>query len=224
MTEASGQKCRKESFWREDFHDSRALQWISVWHQAREALLKDDVASVLEIGLGRGINKALLEHFGLRHVGVDVQPQFEPDHLSTLDTFQTDERFDLVCAFQMLEHNPVETLPDHLRRMASFSNKYVYISVPYSGRWISVNLNVNWWRWAFTRNWSWYFNRAEPKVRPLEEYRKRPDKHNPHWWEVGDRDFSKERMREVVAESGLRIEKEFHNDYFPYHLFYLLVK
>ena len=68
--------------------------------------------------------------------------------------------------------------------MKSLSNKYVYISIPYSGRWFSLNLEMNFmptklgrWKKTFLLTWP----RLIRKTRQIEKYRLREDKYNPHW-------------------------------------------
>ena len=60
------------------------------------------------------------------------------------------------------------------------------------------------------------------KVRPIEQYKLRADKYNPHWWEVGDKNLRKKDFSTLIENSGLKIVKSFHNEFFPYHLFYFL--
>ena len=62
------------------------------------------------------------------------------------------------------------------------------------------------------------------KIRPTEKYKKRVDKYNPHWWEVGDKKLSKVDFNKIINSLGLKINKTFHNEFFPYRLFYLLEK
>ena len=152
--------------------------------------------------------------------------KFIPDEVSTISDFKTNKRFDIVCAFQ-LEHNPLNSIKKHLEIMSSFSNKYVYISVPFSGRWVSLNFNLNFMLTRFGRwNGSLLFTwpRIFKKIRPTEKYKKRVDKYNPHWWEVGDKKLSKVDFNKIINSAGLKINKTFHNEFFPYHLFYLLEK
>ena len=37
-----------------------------------------------------------------------------------------------------IEHNPIEKLESHLLKMKKLTNKYMYISLPFSGRWNQV--------------------------------------------------------------------------------------
>lgn len=207
-----------------NFREHRFFQWSSLWYQAKEPICRPDVHSVLEFGGGRNVTKALIEHFGIRHVDVDFNDKrYSPDIVSTIADFETDERFDMVCCFQALEHNPVEELPVYLKKFKTLSKRYVYISVPYSERWISIILNFNVKKWlSFDKVRLFTFGKTKKRNPDIAAYKKLENKHSPHWWEVGDKNFSKKDMRRVISESGLRILNEHHNPMFPYHLFYLL--
>lgn len=211
-----------------DFNLNRKNQFLSIFYQVSQPILDLGIKSVLEFGTGRNVSKALIEHFNVFHHSVDFDDvRFIPDEVSTILSFKTTKKYDMVSAFQVLEHNPLETINDHLVKMKSFSNKYVFISVPYSGRWISMNLELNFMPTNLGRirkNIMFTWPRIFKKTRPIEKYKKRKDKHTPHWWEIGDKNLSKEDFKNIINSSGLKIEKQFHNEYFPYHIFYLLEK
>ena len=211
-----------------DFQNHRKTNFISIFYQIKDIIRYNDIKSVLEFGTGRNVSKAIVEHFNINHYSVDFDnKKFIPDEVSTISDFKTNKRFDIVCAFQVLEHNPLDSIKKHLEIMSSFSNKYVYISVPFSGRWVSLNFNLNFMPTRFGRwNGSLLFTwpRIFKKIRPTEKFKKRVDKYNPHWWEVGDKKLSKVDFNKIINSAGLKINKTFHNEFFPYHLFYLLEK
>ncbi len=219
---------KKEFDSKKDFLNSRKPQFLSIFYQGQELIRNESIKKVLEFGGGNNSLKALVTNYNKTHLDVDFDDvYFKPDIVSTILDFKTNETFDVVCAFQVLEHNPKETIKEHIKKMASLSKKYVFISVPYSGRWASINFNFNFMptklgRWNKTLLFTW--PRILKKIRPTEKYNKRKDKYNPHWWEVGDKELSKKRFKEIITSTGLKISKSFHNEYFPYHIFYLLEK
>ena len=205
-----------------DFGAHRFFHWPSVWYQAGVPIIDESVGSVLEFGPGRGVSKALMEHFGIRHIGVDVNPFYAPDVLSTISEYSTEERFDLVCAFEVLEHNPLEELKPNLEKFASLSKRYVFISVPFSGRWVSLTVSVNLPRLNVQKKLALIRERRRKVKRPVETFRNSSDPFRHHWWEVGDKEISKRAMRGLISSCGLRVDSEFHSPLFPHHLFYLL--
>ena len=212
-------------YYSNDFLDHRKEQFISIFYQAKEAITNPNIHSMLEFGSGRNSTKALVQHFGIVHKSVDFDDvKYCPDKISTILEYKDNNKYDLVSAFQVLEHNSKNTFKDHLIKMKSFSNKYIYLSLPYSGRWFNFSYNFSLGpkissRKVFTFTWNrWFFK----KLRDVESYKKRDNPYDPHWWEVGDKNFSKKEIENIFSSLGLKIEKNFHNEYFPYHIFYLL--
>jgi hypothetical protein len=148
----------------------------------------------------------------------------KPDFNYPIENFPLGQKYDLVCAFQTLEHNPVEKLGPHLKKMADLSNKYVFVSLPYSGRWISIKLNVG--LPGFRRNLSltlpWY--RLTPPKRPIDQYRVSKTPYSHHWFEIGDEGMKKDDLKKLAIANGLKVSKEFHVGAFPYHYFVLFEK
>tara|TARA_R110002096_G_scaffold85802_3_gene197852 strand:+ start:480 stop:1223 length:744 start_codon:yes stop_codon:yes gene_type:complete len=208
-----------------DFSDGRMIPWTSVWLQAREIIRRPDIHRVLEFGSARNILKLLVENYGIHHTAVEVNGEiFSPDVVATIDGFESEETYDVVCAFEVLEHNPFEEIEGLVRKMASFSTKYVYLSIPCSGRFFSISLNANLPRIQFRKTFHWTWSRLRRLVRPVEEFRKRPDKYNPHWWEVGDKDRTEKDVEKLFENCDLKLIEKIHNPLFPYHLFFLLEK
>ena len=213
-------------YYSNDFSIHRKLQFFSAFYQAKEAIINPEIKTMLEFGTGRNLTKAIVEHYGISHKSVDFDnKKYIPDEVSTIMDFKDNKKYDIVAAFQVLEHNPLSTLEQHLLKMKSLTKKYIYISVPYSGRWFSLSFNFNFFpKFAFKKSININWQRILKKTRPTELYKKRKDKYNPHWWEVGDKDFTKSDFKKLIYSMDMKIEKSFHNEFFPYHLFYLIKK
>ncbi|MBF0138533.1 MAG: class I SAM-dependent methyltransferase [Magnetococcus sp. DMHC-1] len=230
MTSVDNRLDDKNSEWfkdySNDFRSHRKRQFFSIFYQAGEIITNPEVKSVLEFGSGRNVTKALVEHFGIRHVSVDQNPNFISDFNGDLGLFTSTETYDMVCAFQMLEHNPLEKIGGILEKFRDLSQKYVFISVPFSGRSgsFSIQTNIALLSFSLIRCFTW--DRLRKIVRPTEKYQKLPPekKYGPHWWEVGDKNFTLGDMNALLDRSGLKTVKRFHNEFYPYHLFYLLEK
>lgn len=105
-------------------------RWISVWHQLDE-VVKLKPASVLEIGPGPGVFKAMAVVMGLRVETLDLDPELKPDHVGSSTAIPlADATFDVVCAFQMLEHLPYKDSLQSFHEMVRVSRSHVLISVP----------------------------------------------------------------------------------------------
>lgn len=118
-----------KSHYRFSHYMSRA-RWGSVWHQLDETF-RLEPESVLEIGPGPGVFKAAAAQFGLKVETADIDPELKPDHLVDATALPfADDAYDVVCAFQMLEHVPYEMSLKILREMSRVARKGVVISLP----------------------------------------------------------------------------------------------
>ena len=125
------------------FLPHRLVRWTSIYLQCAPIVQRHDVQSVLEFGSGRNLTKFISEYLGISHTSVDISDRFSPDHVSSILDFPfRDQKFDLVCSFQCLEHNPLEQLDDLIAHMVLFTNKYLYVSLPYAGSWFSFSLSL----------------------------------------------------------------------------------
>jgi ubiquinone/menaquinone biosynthesis C-methylase UbiE len=105
-------------------------RWASVWHQVDE-VLSFKPQSVLEVGPGPGVFKAVLGRFGPDVKTLDLDPDLSPDYMASADSMPFDDKaFDVVCAFQMLEHVPYEKSLEIFREMVRVARKGVVISLP----------------------------------------------------------------------------------------------
>lgn len=105
-------------------------RWASVWHQLDE-VSRFEPRRVLEIGPGPGLMKRAGAAFGVAIETLDLDPELDPDHLgSALALPFADDSFDVVCAFQMLEHLPYMQSLQAFAQMARVASKAVIISLP----------------------------------------------------------------------------------------------
>lgn len=105
-------------------------RWASVWHQLDE-VTRFKPQRVLEIGPGPGLMKRAGAAFDVAVETLDLDPDLEPDHLgSVLALPFADGSFDVVCAFQMLEHLPYVQSLQAFAQMARVASKAVIISLP----------------------------------------------------------------------------------------------
>jgi ubiquinone/menaquinone biosynthesis C-methylase UbiE len=88
-------------------------------------------ANVLEIGPGPGAFKQMPTLFGLRVETLDLDPDLKPDHVGSATALPfADASYDVVCAFQMLEHLPYQAALQAFSEMVRVSRRHVVISLP----------------------------------------------------------------------------------------------
>ncbi|HRF43378.1 MAG TPA: class I SAM-dependent methyltransferase [Candidatus Competibacteraceae bacterium] len=105
-------------------------RWCSVWHQLDE-VQKLKPNRVLEVGPGPGLFKTVAATFGISVETLDFDPDLKPDHVGSATAMPfSDGAYDVVCAFQMLEHLPYEAALQAFGEMARVSRSHVIISLP----------------------------------------------------------------------------------------------
>lgn len=104
-----------------------------------------DVKSILEVGPGEGFSVRNLRELGYEYHTLDFEDAHEPTikaDFQSFDPITITQRYDLTCAFQVLEHFPYHEFTKHIKTLCELSNKYVFISLPYSCRGFSIKLNL----------------------------------------------------------------------------------
>ena len=195
--------------------------------------LGDSVASILEVGPGNGFFSSTATRLGYDVKTADIRTWSNPDYLGDFREIEIPERFDLVAAFEMLQHLPYEELRSTLRKLASLSNRYVLISVPahvyrfelaveIPGMVTPRRLGLGWLRGRHSLSFRW--ERPRSKGPSKSDWEGREDYWNPHYWEVGRKSFPKSRLLSDIESSGLRILWAKYNPRFDHHLFVLAEK
>jgi ubiquinone/menaquinone biosynthesis C-methylase UbiE len=183
-------------------------RWNSVWHQLDE-ILKLEPASVLEIGPGPGTFKSIAHSMGLNVKTLDLDPELKPDILGSATSMPLpDADFDIVCAFQMLEHLPYVEALKAFSEMARVASRYIVISLPDSR---PV------WRYRIFVPKIGVFDRLLP--RPFW----RPVQHQfdgQHYWEVNKAGHSLEKLLRDFSLSG-KLIKTYRVAENPYHRFFV---
>lgn len=152
-------------------------RWISLWHQIDE-IIKQNPGSALEIGPGSGLLKNALQAYGLPLKTADIDPNLNPDYLGSADNLPIpDHEFDVVCAFQVLEHMPFDISMNALREMQRIARRAIIISLPDATP-----------SWATTLNLPMIRTLRFALQKPIYK----PPKHKfdgEHYWEIGKRGY-----------------------------------
>lgn len=187
-------------------------RWISVWHQLDE-VIRLQPSSVLEIGPGTGIFKSAGSAFGLNIQTLDIDEELSPDYIGRADSIPLpNESFDVVCAFQVLEHMPFDISMAALAEMCRVSRKAVVISLPQAGR-------------------TWPNTIALPYIRKIQFILRnpfrRPHAHHfdgEHHWEIGKKGYSIDQIMDAMRMAtpfckDIKTNRVHEN---PYHRFFVI--
>lgn len=187
-------------------------RWASLWHQL-DAVVGLAPARVLEIGPGPGVFKRVAGQFGVPVETVDLDPALQPDHLASATALPFgDGAYDLVCAFQMLEHLPYEQSLAAFGEMLRVARRHVVISLPDAR---------TAWRFAFhlPRRGTVELLLPRPRLRPREHVFD-----GEHHWEINTRSHPLARVQADLVARCPGLRRTWRVPELPYHRFFVFEK
>lgn len=184
-------------------------RWGSYWHQLEETLALKP-ASVLEVGAGSGIIGPILVCEGIRYQTLDIAADLKPDFVGSVDAMPVaDASYDLVCAFEILEHLPFEKFEQSVREIHRVAKVSAVVSLPHFGPPIKFLIKI-----PFLPEIKFAWKVPYPRVHVFN---------GQHYWEIGKKGYPPSRVREVL-EKYFTITKEFVPFQNQYHHFFVLKK
>ncbi len=187
-------------------------RFISYWHQINEIMLLKP-RSVLEVGVGNGFLSNYLKIRTINITTLDIEYRLKPDIAgSILDMPIKAQSFNIVVAYEILEHIPYNNFVKALKELSRVSQKYIVISLP--------DITT-----------VYRFNIELPRIRPIKKLIPHPfpratnhifDKQ--HYWEIGKVDYPLDRIKGDMRRIGLNIIKTYRIFEYYYHRFFILEK
>ena len=183
-------------------------RWSSYHYQIAE-IVKARGKSVLEIGAGDNSTAAYVKgNTDLTYTTVDIADDVGADVIGSITKLPFENKsFDVVCAFEVLEHLPFEKLDTSLSELSRVARMKVIISVPHFGPPIKFRFKLPFlpqisfaWKIPLPLTHSW---------------------NGQHYWELGKRGYPVRRLREHLRRQFV-IEKEFIPFENQYHHFFIL--
>ncbi len=189
-------------------------RWSSYWYQL-EVVINLKPESVLEIGPGDYVfANYLKQNTDIKYTSVDFAEDLKPDIVADLRKLPLPENsYDVVCAFEVLEHLPFIEFENNLKELLRVAKKNVVISLPHWGR-------------------SFAFSMQIPLLGIKKFNFKLPYKHfkiphvwdGEHYFEIGKENFPVEVVREKIWNAGGKIIKDFVTTENTYHHFFVIEK
>lgn len=188
-------------------------RWSSIWHQLDE-ISKLNPSSVLEIGPGAGVFKALCTTFGISVKTLDIDKELEPDFIASADSLPfEDNSFEAVCAFQMLEHVPFESSLQIFSEMCRVSSKSIVISLPDAKRYWPYSIYI-----PKVGDYKFLVKKLFWK-KTIHEY------DGQHYWEVNTEGYDEKYIENSFLEAGkISLKYTYRVKENPYHRFYVFEK
>jgi ubiquinone/menaquinone biosynthesis C-methylase UbiE len=188
-------------------HPGRLASYGHQFQQVHER----DCQNLIEVGVGAGVLRYLLERAGFGVQTLDIDEELEPDIVGSVTNIpQPANSVDAVVGFQVLEHLPFEDFVPALREMKRVARNYVMISLPDVSRCYRFD------------NWFPVFGHVKfelriPRINPPEhEY------DGQHYWEMGKKGYSVARIKNMVRSAELSIEDSYRPWEYGYHHFFIL--
>jgi len=153
----------------------------------------------------------LLKKHDIKIDTVDIDEELKPDYVaSVLDLPFNDNKYDVVVAFQVLEHIPFDKFSQAISEMRRVGIRYLIISLPDAKKW---------WEYAF------YIPFLGQKRFLIKRPRIRPRIHQfdgEHHWEISKKGFSLEKIKLEFKEQNLELVKTYFVPENFYHRFFVL--
>ena len=195
---------------------SSPSRFMSIYEQLA-LLTSREFESMLEIGVGSGVLQFLARRLGKRVSTFDHNEKLESDFRGSLvDRLPfEDDQFDVVAAFEVLEHLPLKHLPSILTELSRVCRDRILISVPNRNWFFRISLSTNY----FTLNRVISIRRMLKIWEPVNDLNPQKDM---HYWHLGDRGVSQGSVCKTIVESGLVVERVLRSAHNPNHHFFVL--
>ncbi|TAJ14084.1 class I SAM-dependent methyltransferase [Patescibacteria group bacterium] len=186
-------------------------RWMSYYHQI--ALVRScSPKTILEIGCGTGTVSRELKNEGCVVSTLDIATDLEPDIVgSVLEIPLPDTSYDVVCAFEVLEHLKSEDVPHALKEMARVARTHVLVSLPHPGWVFSLIGKI-----PLFKRFEFFFQ--------LPFFWKTHVFNGEHYWELGKKNHSIQWLVSHAQSTNLRLKIFTKHADDPAHRFFLFEK
>lgn len=181
-------------------------RFVSYYYQLKTVLARKP-QSVLEVGVGDGVFGAFIRtNTAVAYTSVDIAEDLKPDVIGSVTKLPfPDKSFDVVCAFEVLEHLPFSEFETALSELARVARTDVVISLPHFGPMLSWSIKI-----PFLSEVRLAYKLPFPKTHTFN---------GQHYWEIGKRRYPPTLIKKQLAKVGT-VEEDFIPWGSAYHHFY----
>jgi len=197
-------------------HYDHLPRFVSYYLQISE-ILKKHPDNILEIGIGTGFVSDYLKKRGIDTVSCDFNKSLNPDIVADIRKLKFKESsFDVITAFDVLEHIPYSDLEIALENLRKVTKKYVIISIPRPGIYINFLFRFRGIVKFFDRELINFFIKIPP-------FYKNYKFDGIHYWEIGWKNFPVSKIKKDIKKK-FSIEKTFIHPICPDEMIFILKK
>lgn len=180
-----------------------------------DSVVKTHSHRVLEIGVGNHFVADALKRRGLDVTTCDFDASLKPHVVADIRSLSLpDKSFDLITAFEILEHLPFSEVEKALSELARVAKKFVIISLPYTSAYAALQFSFRIPRvrrsFAFALRIPYFLAGIKMNVYNKE-----------HYWELGRKGYSKRRIKKVFS-NYFTVQKAFRPAGLNNHFFFVL--
>lgn len=185
-------------------------RWASYYYQIQEIIALNP-KNVLEVGVGDGVLKNYIKNnTNIDYKNIDIAEDLNPDIVCSVEKIPVaDNSYDVVCAFEVLEHLPFEKFSSSLKEMSRVARNHIIISLPHFAPPVKFLLKI-----PFL---------PEIKFAFKIPFYKKHTWNGQHYWEIGKRGYSVAHIKSVI-EKDFEITHHFVPFENQYHHFFILKK
>jgi ubiquinone/menaquinone biosynthesis C-methylase UbiE len=172
--------------------------------------------SILEIGIGNSFLNNLLKINGFHVNSADLDIRLNPDIVCDIRSIPVgDEAYDVVVAFEVLEHLTYTESLKALTELKRIAKKNVIISIPYSCLYFEIVINIG----------LPYLDKQMSIPLRIPNFLISGKSGNPeHHWELGRKKYSKNRFLNDLRRLEFQVDLSFHVMGNRKHFFIVLSK
>ena len=161
------------------------------YYQQLNAIYDCKPKTVLEIGVGNKLVSNQLKSIGIDVLTMDINADLKPDWFGDIRNIHTGiGKFDVVCAFEVLEHIPFADFQKALVQMKNHSSKYVIISLPI----LSVGIKLYMKLPALRPSYGYLDLLINLKQKDIK------DDHTAHYWEINRAGYSEKKILDIISK------------------------
>ena len=187
-------------------------RWMSYWYHTKEITSRDDIRTMLDIVPGTTFLHDILKIHrpDIEYKTLDIAADLQPDFIGGVTAIPLpDNSYDIVSAFQVLEHIQFSDFETALKEMKRVSKKYIFISLPHFGPSLELQVKIP------------FFHRLQWAVKV--PYFKKHVFGGQHYWEIGKRGYGPKIIKAIMVKHFTVLDEyvPFENQY---HHFFILQK